>query len=93
METKNKVSLYEVLRMVLVQQTLQTILGIMVLPSEEPTPNHFFIQQMYAQHIYRYLDMISASITDEAVQCIAYAAYWVLIPAIQFVVAMYVSET
>jgi sphinganine C4-monooxygenase len=93
METKNKVSLYEVLRMVLVQQTLQTILGIMVLPSEEPTPDHFFIQQTYAQHIYRYIDMISASVTDEAVQCIAYAAYWVIIPVIQFVVAMYVSET
>lgn len=98
MNTKNKVSLYEVLRMVLVQQTLQTILGIMVLPSEEPTYNHLFIQKTYAQHIYRYLGMLFTSgaqqyVTDEAVQWIAYAAYWLVIPACQFVVAMFILDT
>jgi sphinganine C4-monooxygenase len=93
MKTKNKVSLYEVLRMVLVQQTLQTILGIMVLPSEEPTAvNHLFMLQMYEENLYRYLAPIFAlgqsHITDEVVQWLAYAAYWIVVPALHFFVAM-----
>ncbi|KAI8583010.1 hypothetical protein K450DRAFT_225902 [Umbelopsis ramanniana AG] len=98
METKNKVSLYEVLRMVLVQQTLQTILGIMVLPSEEPTAfNHQFMLKMYEENLHRYLAPMLALdqsyITDEVVHWLAYAAYWIVVPASQFFVAMFVLDT
>lgn len=93
METKNKVSLFEVLRMVFVQQILQTILGIMVLPSEEPTAfDHQFMLQIYEENLHRYLAPMLAFgqpyITDEVVQWLAYAAYWIVIPALQFFVAM-----
>ncbi|CAO3658872.1 unnamed protein product [Umbelopsis ramanniana] len=98
METKNKVSLFEVLRMVFVQQILQTILGIMVLPSEEPTAfDHQFMLQIYEENLYRYLAPMLAFgqpyITDELLQWLAYAAYWIVIPALQFFVAMFVLDT
>ncbi|KAM3583076.1 Sphingolipid C4-hydroxylase sur2 [Umbelopsis sp. WA50703] len=98
METKNKVSLYEVLRMVLVQQVLQTILGIMVLPSEQPVLNHQIAQQIYANRIQHWLQVIFASKATvftgpETIQWIAYLSYWVIVPACQLSMAMFILDT
>ena len=95
MEAKNKVSFYEVLKMVFLQQVLQTILGIMVLPAEEPTAlDHGFAQQLYASYTHKWVQMVFASnsqfITNEMIQWAVFTAYWLIVPACQFVVAMYV---
>ncbi|KAF9281296.1 hypothetical protein BGZ68_006730 [Mortierella alpina] len=91
-ETRNKVSLPEVIRAVIVQQLLQTALGFLVVLADdsEVTFDDELAQSRYQQWIAIFLSPV---LTQAAIQRMAYVCYYFLEPLARFFVAMAVLDT
>ncbi|KAI9511401.1 sphingosine hydroxylase [Russula earlei] len=89
--SRNRATRLQVLRAVLFQQALQTVLGILWVSEHPQEVDHATAIRTIAHTITS--SSLSPSAFDDAAATLAYTLYWWLIPAAQLLVSMIVLDT
>ncbi|KAF8623919.1 hypothetical protein AX17_007247 [Amanita inopinata Kibby_2008] len=92
-KTRNLVSQSHVVAAVLLQQVIQTILGLVWMPQEKRVLDHAAKMQTIAIFLHAYLSNHFGEWARAFMPNLVYVTYWWLIPAAQFLVALFVIDT